>query len=181
MGAEMEQCSDVGVVKEIDSKSIGLCPPRFESCSLRIFCRSARDSYCFCGPKPTTPNVCEMGAEMEQCSDVGVVKEIDSKSVELCPRRSARDSYYVFVDRNRQHLMHLKWTLEKKSAAMFEWLRRLTRNQLGSDREGSNPARCEYFAEVLVFRTTFLWTETGITKCRSSRRQQTAEQRCPSG
>ena len=29
-------CSDVRVVKEIDSKSIGLCPRRFESCSLRI-------------------------------------------------------------------------------------------------------------------------------------------------
>ena len=31
-------CSDVRVVKEFDSKSNGLCPRRFESCSVRIFC-----------------------------------------------------------------------------------------------------------------------------------------------
>ncbi|TKR69785.1 hypothetical protein L596_021890 [Steinernema carpocapsae] len=31
---ERKQCSDVRVVKEIDSKSIGLCPRRFESCLL---------------------------------------------------------------------------------------------------------------------------------------------------
>ncbi|TKR58254.1 hypothetical protein L596_029723 [Steinernema carpocapsae] len=38
---------------------------------------------------------------------------------------------------------------------MSEWLRRLTRNQLGSARVGSNPARCEQFlfaAKYLFFR-----------------------------
>ena len=35
--------------------------------------------------------------------------------------------------------------LRKQAAAVAEWLRRLTRNQMGSARAGSNPARCEIF------------------------------------
>ena len=31
-------------------------------------------------------------------------------------------------------------------AVMAEWLRRLTRNQMGSSRAGSNPADCEFFS-----------------------------------
>ena len=34
----------------------------------------------------------------------------------------------------------------KRSAAMAEWLRRLTRNQMGSSRVGSNPTRSGLFA-----------------------------------
>ena len=115
-----------------------------------------------------------MGAEMEHCSGARVVKQINSKSIRLCPRRfeycslrlfwgSARDSNFVFVDRNRQHLMYVEWEPKWKSAAMSEWLRRLTRNQLGSARVGSNPARCESFAEVRVIYIVRLLIDTGIT------------------
>ena len=33
-------------------------------------------------------------------------------------------------------------------AAMAEWLRRLTRNQMGSSRAGSNPAGCDEVFEI---------------------------------
>ena len=33
----------------------------------------------------------------------------------------------------------------KQCAVMAEWLRRLTRNQMGSTRAGSNPADCDFF------------------------------------
>ena len=33
------------------------------------------------------------------------------------------------------------------SALVAEWLRRLTRNQMGSARAGSNPAGCEFFSQ----------------------------------
>ena len=37
----------------------------------------------------------------------------------------------------------LHWTSLYQQAVVAEWLRRLTRNQLGSARAGSNPADCE--------------------------------------
>ena len=43
-------------------------------------------------------------------------------------------------DRNRQ-------------AAMAEWLRRLTRNQMGSSRVGSNPTRSGEFFKVTRYKT----------------------------
>ena len=43
-------------------------------------------------------------------------------------------------DRNRQ-------------AAMAEWLRRLTRNQMGSSRVGSNPTRSGEFFKVTRYET----------------------------
>ena len=37
-------------------------------------------------------------------------------------------------------------TLMRNTAALVaEWLRRLTRNQMGSARTGSNPVQCEFF------------------------------------
>ena len=33
----------------------------------------------------------------------------------------------------------------RTAAVVAEWLRRLTRNQMGSARAGSNPADCEFF------------------------------------
>ena len=38
---------------------------------------------------------------------------------------------------------------------MAEWLRRLTRNQLGISRTGSNPVRSENFLRNLTFKTIF--------------------------
>ena len=47
-------------------------------------------------------------------------------------------------------LSGLAWTL--LIAAMAEWLRRLTRNQMGSSRVGSNPTRSEYSPrQVYIF------------------------------
>ena len=40
--------------------------------------------------------------------------------------------------------------VEHKQAVMAEWLRRLTRNQMGSSRAGSNPADCEKFFIRLI-------------------------------
>ena len=41
----------------------------------------------------------------------------------------------------------------EKRAAMAEWLRRLTRNQMGSSRVGSNPTRSgELFLKTVVRR-----------------------------
>ena len=38
-----------------------------------------------------------------------------------------------------------------RQAAMAEWLRRLTRNQMGSSRVGSNPTRSVEFSNLLAF------------------------------
>ena len=38
-----------------------------------------------------------------------------------------------------------------RQAAMAEWLRRLTRNQMGSSRVGSNPTRSGEFSKSLAF------------------------------
>ena len=38
-----------------------------------------------------------------------------------------------------------------RQAAMAEWLRRLTRNQMGSSRVGSNPTRSVEFSNQLAF------------------------------
>ena len=37
-----------------------------------------------------------------------------------------------------------------RQAAMAEWLRRLTRNQMGSSRVGSNPTRSVYVLLVII-------------------------------
>ena len=42
-----------------------------------------------------------------------------------------------------------------RQAAMAEWLRRLTRNQMGSSRVGSNPTRSEELLLVLVIMGMF--------------------------
>ena len=40
-------------------------------------------------------------------------------------------------------------------AAMAEWLRRLTRNQMGSSRVGSNPTRSAPFARVAKYTSLY--------------------------
>ncbi len=42
-------------------------------------------------------------------------------------------------------------------AVMAEWLRRLTRNQMGYSRAGSNPARSVHFLFLSVFADPVLW------------------------
>ena len=42
---------------------------------------------------------------------------------------------------------------------MSEWLRRLTRNQLGSARVGSNPARCESFCKLFFNYFGVFWED----------------------
>ena len=54
--------------------------------------------------------------------------------------------------------------IQNVQVAMAEWLRRLTRNQMGSPRAGSNPARDVFFLffsfllslSLFVFRFSFL-------------------------
>ena len=46
---------------------------------------------------------------------------------------------------------HRNDKLTPTQAVMSEWLRRLTRNQLGSSRAGSNPAYCDTFNHKLNF------------------------------
>ena len=41
---------------------------------------------------------------------------------------------------------NLIWPIPSSLAAMAEWLRRLTRNQMGSSRVGSNPTRSGEFS-----------------------------------
>ena len=36
------------------------------------------------------------------------------------------------------------------AAVVAEWLRRLTRNQMGIARAGSNPADCGFFAQIIM-------------------------------
>ena len=43
------------------------------------------------------------------------------------------------------------------SAVMAEWLRRLTRNQMGSSRAGSNPADCDFVHIFLVSVNAFIF------------------------
>ena len=45
---------------------------------------------------------------------------------------------YRFI--NSIQIFYIVW-----EAVVAEWLRRLTRNQMGSARAGSNPAGCEFF------------------------------------
>ena len=46
--------------------------------------------------------------------------------------------------------MTQKLLLKHHEAAMAEWLRRLTRNQMGSPRTGSNPVGSEYFFQNIL-------------------------------
>ena len=48
-------------------------------------------------------------------------------------------------------LLKRRLYITKKAAVMAEWLRRLTRNQMGSSRVGSNPTHSEkiFFAHLL--------------------------------
>ena len=47
--------------------------------------------------------------------------------------------------------MTQKLLLKHHEAAMAEWLRRLTRNQMGSSRVGSNPTRSEQDEKPFLF------------------------------
>ena len=91
-----------------------------------------------------------------------MVKAFDSKSNGIFPRRFES---YLQRPLNFGHYLIMKTKLILRQilpansgyAAMAEWLRRLTRNQMGSSRVGSNPTRsgkCEQlrlsFQEVRV-------------------------------
>ena len=65
--------------------------------------------------------------------------QMGSSSVGSNPTRSEENSfplYFFFVSVRIRHLIMADFL-----AAMAEWLRRLTRNQMGSSRVGSNPTR----------------------------------------
>ena len=55
-----------------------------------------------------------------------------------------------------QCLRCLEYLSNINGATVSEWLRRLTRNQLGSARVGSNPARCEFFC-ISQYKRTLKW------------------------
>ena len=46
--------------------------------------------------------------------------------------------------------IYFQFSPNVKCAVMAEWLRRLTRNQMGSSRVGSNPADCENFLSQVI-------------------------------
>ena len=48
-----------------------------------------------------------------------------------------------------------------QSAVVAEWLRRLTRNQMGYARAGSNPAACGIFFEIKfeIFKKNYGWID----------------------
>ena len=61
------------------------------------------------------------------------------------------DFVHIFVSKRKRvyrivgaHLKHLSYVEFLFTAVMAEWLRRLTRNQMGSSRAGSNPADCDF-------------------------------------
>ena len=58
--------------------------------------------------------------------------------------------------------MNVKMRHFFQSAVVAEWLRRLTRNQMGYARAGSNPAACGIFFEIKF--EIFKKTMTGLTK-----------------
>ena len=65
--------------------------------------------------------------------------QMGSSRVGSNPTRSEENSfplYFFFVSVRIRHLIMADFL-----AAMAEWLRRLTRNQMGSSRVGSNPTR----------------------------------------
>ncbi|KRY01732.1 hypothetical protein T4E_10445 [Trichinella pseudospiralis] len=58
-------------------------------------------------------------------------------------------------------MWNLKIRRPNRRAAVAEWLRRLTRNQLGSARTGSNPVCCEFiFIKKLLFRFRLMQQQT---------------------
>ena len=72
--------------------------------------------------------------------------QMGSSRVGSNPTRSEENSfplYFFFVSVRIRHLV-----IAKVLAAMAEWLRRLTRNQMGSSRVGSNPTRSDPFIRV---------------------------------
>ena len=50
-----------------------------------------------------------------------------------------------------------------EEAVVAEWLRRLTRNQMGYARAGSNPAACGNFFGIEFESTCIQKTTTGLT------------------
>ena len=74
--------------------------------------------------------------------------QMGSSRVGSNPTRSEENSfplYFFFVSVRIRHLV-----IAKVLAAMAEWLRRLTRNQMGSPRTGSNPVGCELFFTLTI-------------------------------
>ena len=85
--------------------------------------------------------------------DGRVVKALDLKSNGIFPRRFEPYSQRYFLNRFPLLVVQQEPYLmcQISLAAMAEWLRRLTRNQMGSSRVGSNPTRSGYwFAYISV-------------------------------
>ena len=90
--------------------------------------------------------------------DGRVVKALDLKSNGIFPRRFEPYSQRSFIQIDYFHkstIDYLSWATTsfpyacRHCAAMAEWLRRLTRNQMGSSRVGSNPTRSVGLFEFL--------------------------------
>ena len=105
------------VVKAMDLKSIGLCPHRFESCRLRNF-----NKNCNIHVKKGTLNMNFL---------IFVICFFPTLNL------------FWFSLMKGSSLGYFSEYFSGCTAVVAEWLRRLTRNQLGSPRTGSNPVGCE--------------------------------------
>ena len=71
-----------------------------------------------------------------------------------------RKDFKLFVKSHWPSIIYAKQDPKKfpnllMVAAMAEWLRRLTRNQMGSSRVGSNPTRSAPFARVAKYTSLY--------------------------
>ena len=84
--------------------------------------------------------------------DGRVVKALDLKSNGIFPRRFEPYSQRYFLNRFPLLVVQQEPYLmcQISLAAMAEWLRRLTRNQMGSSRVGSNPTRSVCWFHLLM-------------------------------
>ena len=155
------KCSHGRVVKAYDLKSDEIFPRRFESCWLRVhFAFFSETSVDYSWYMHHWHILNKFFTHLLSCSHGRVVKASDSKSDGMFPRRFEscwlRVHFAFFSETSVDYsgYMHALAYIKQDfnpycyHAVIAEWLRRLTRNQMGCSRAGSNPADCE---DILPF------------------------------
>ena len=160
------------MVKALDSKSNEIFPHRFDPCLKRIYIFSPKSVFFLQWHKITkkwtkTYSKPDLNQQISNSCEGRVVKALDSKSNGIFPHRfepcsqrieiSAPKSVFFCSDtksqRNGQKVSQNQiWTNKIATAVMAEWLRRWTRNPMGSSRTGSNPVHSALtFLHLKVF------------------------------
>ena len=100
-------------------------------------------------------SICENPVQIGQkLRELGSMRDLQTTNTQKRCYRIIRWGLYGLI-RDSPPLSSTPFHPSPRHAVMSEWLRRLTRNQLGSARAGSNPARCEQFCTATVHKISW--------------------------